>query len=118
MVNDKRKSERDSIDDLRAQLNAEQRITLGELEILGWSLKFVRRPLFQEPVPVVSRWPPPAPWVGFRGTKRWAHWLRPPEVATASYDGRPRPPSTDVRRPSRAADRVRIPPDADSEIHR
>ncbi|NNJ94185.1 MAG: hypothetical protein HKP57_05525, partial [Halobacteria archaeon] len=41
------------IDDLREQLNAEQRMTLGELELLGWTLKFVRRPLFQDPVPVV-----------------------------------------------------------------
>ncbi|MGB5259253.1 MAG: hypothetical protein WBO34_01885 [Gammaproteobacteria bacterium] len=53
MVNDKRKDDQASIEDLRAQLNAEQRMTLGELELLGWSLKFVRRPLFQDPVPVV-----------------------------------------------------------------
>ena len=41
------------MDDLREHLNAEQRMTLGELELLGWTLKFVRRPLFQDPVPVV-----------------------------------------------------------------
>ena len=35
-------------DELREQLNDQQRITLGELELLGWSLKLVRRPLFQE----------------------------------------------------------------------
>jgi hypothetical protein len=53
MANDKRNGDQASIEELRKQLNAEQRMTLGELELLGWSLKFVRRPLFQDPVPVV-----------------------------------------------------------------
>ncbi|HVR80701.1 MAG TPA: hypothetical protein VHF02_01205 [Luteimonas sp.] len=38
---------------LRAQLNDEQRLTLSELERFGWELKFVRRPPFQESIPVV-----------------------------------------------------------------
>ena len=38
---------------LRAQLNDAQRQTLGELERFGWQIQFVRRPLFQDPVPVV-----------------------------------------------------------------
>jgi hypothetical protein len=53
MKNEKRTGEQVHIDDLREQLNAEQRMTLAELELLGWTLKFVRRPLFQDPVPVV-----------------------------------------------------------------
>ncbi len=53
MKSEKRTGEQAHIDALREQLNAEQRMTLSELELLGWSLKFVRRPLFQEPVPVV-----------------------------------------------------------------
>lgn len=38
---------------LRAQLNLDQRLTLRELENFGWELKFIRRALFREPVPVV-----------------------------------------------------------------
>jgi len=38
---------------LRLQLNEAQRATLNELERFGWELKFIRRPLFQESVPVV-----------------------------------------------------------------
>ncbi len=53
MKSEKRTGEQAHIDALREQLNAEQRMTLSELELLGWSLKFVRRPLFQDPVPVV-----------------------------------------------------------------
>ena len=53
MVNDKRKGDQVSVDELRGQLNEEQRMTLGELELLGWTLKFIRMPLFQDPVPVV-----------------------------------------------------------------
>lgn len=38
---------------LRAQLNEEQLMTLRDLERFGWELKFVRRPPFQETIPVV-----------------------------------------------------------------
>ncbi|HEY0661875.1 MAG TPA: hypothetical protein VGD21_11225 [Lysobacter sp.] len=38
---------------LHLQLNEAQRATLNGLERFGWELKFIRRPLFQEPVPVV-----------------------------------------------------------------
>ncbi len=34
-------------------LTPEQRKTLDDLKMLGWELKFVRKPLFQQPVPVV-----------------------------------------------------------------
>ena len=38
---------------LRAQLNDDQLMTLRDLERFGWELKFVRRPPFQESIPVV-----------------------------------------------------------------
>lgn len=51
---ERRASEKDSIARLRALLNEDQRMTLAELERFGWELKFVRRPLFQPSIPVVS----------------------------------------------------------------
>jgi hypothetical protein len=38
---------------LRSQLNDDQLMTLRDLERFGWELKFVRRPPFQDAVPVV-----------------------------------------------------------------
>jgi hypothetical protein len=38
---------------LKSGLNEDQRLTLAELERFGWELKFIRRPLFQDPVAVV-----------------------------------------------------------------
>ncbi|HEY4529295.1 MAG TPA: hypothetical protein VIG97_03040, partial [Luteimonas sp.] len=38
---------------LRNGLAPAQRVTLEALEIFGWRLAFVRRPLFQAPVPVL-----------------------------------------------------------------
>jgi len=40
-------------DDYDEKLNYPQRIGLRQIERFGWNLKFVRRPLFMEPVPVV-----------------------------------------------------------------
>ena len=53
MNKDKRKGGTPTIDEMRAQLNEAQHQALIELELLGWTLKFVRRPMFQDPVPVV-----------------------------------------------------------------
>lgn len=39
---------------LKRELNDDQRLTLAELEGFGWELKFVRRPLFQDSIPVVA----------------------------------------------------------------
>ena len=39
--------------ELRKGLTEEQRRTLEELEHFQWTLEFVRRPLFQDPVPVL-----------------------------------------------------------------
>ncbi len=38
---------------LRAGLTPEQDRAIATLEQLGWSLRFVRRPLFRDPVPVL-----------------------------------------------------------------
>jgi len=53
-MNDKRQNaEKEPGSVLKRQLNDDQRLTLAELEGFGWELKFIRRPLFQDPVPVV-----------------------------------------------------------------
>ena len=39
--------------ELRLQLNASQLRMLRELECFGWELRFVRRPPFVQPVPVL-----------------------------------------------------------------
>lgn len=39
--------------ELRKLLNEDQLMTLRELERFGWELKFIRRPPFQEMIPVV-----------------------------------------------------------------
>ena len=46
---------------LRAGLTAEQASAIATLELFGWELRFVRRPLFRDPVPVLfekngTRW--------------------------------------------------------------
>ncbi len=51
---ERRITDHDSIARLRPLLNDDQQITLIELERFGWELKFVRRPLFQPSIPVVS----------------------------------------------------------------
>jgi hypothetical protein len=38
---------------LRAQLNESQQRMLRELECFGWELRFVRRPPFVQPIPVL-----------------------------------------------------------------
>lgn len=38
---------------LRTRLNEDQQMTLRDLERFGWELRFVRRPPFQDPIPVV-----------------------------------------------------------------
>jgi len=54
MQNDKRKGEQAIPENLRQVLTPAQAKTLDEITTLGWQLKFVRRPLFQDPIPVVS----------------------------------------------------------------
>ncbi len=52
-LKERRRSAHASTSLLRAQLNEAQLLTLRELERFGWEIQFVRRPLFQDPVPVV-----------------------------------------------------------------
>jgi hypothetical protein len=56
MVVDKERRKGDEsqiVNALKRELNDEQRIALADLERFGWELKFIRRPMFQESVPVV-----------------------------------------------------------------
>ncbi len=53
MDREKRKGEKPVPDNLDQTLNQLQLLALRQIENFGWSLRFVRRPLFQEPVPVV-----------------------------------------------------------------
>lgn len=46
---------------LRSGLTPEQTAAIATLEQLGWSLQFVRRPLFRDPVPVLFQ----------KGGERW-----------------------------------------------
>ena len=38
---------------LEAHLNPVQMVALHQIENFGWSLKYVRKPLFMDPVPIV-----------------------------------------------------------------
>jgi hypothetical protein len=53
MEKERRKSAARIPNALKRELNAAQQATLVDLERFGWELKFVRRPLFREPVAVV-----------------------------------------------------------------
>jgi len=50
---DRRRDQKPLSDVLKAELNQEQRETLGELEKFGWELRFVRHDPDQRPVPVI-----------------------------------------------------------------
>ena len=54
MQKEKRKGDQAIPDNLRELLTPAQVKTLDGIQLLGWHLKFVRRPLFQDPIPVVS----------------------------------------------------------------
>jgi hypothetical protein len=53
MEKERRKSARAPAPPSNRELNAAQLAALADLERFGWELKFIRRPLFQQPVPVV-----------------------------------------------------------------
>lgn len=50
---DRRKVEGRPAQALKRELNEDQILALADLEKFGWELKFIRRPMFKEPVPVV-----------------------------------------------------------------
>lgn len=52
-VSERRKVEKRPTQALKRELNEDQRLALADLERFGWELKFIRRPMFQQPVPVV-----------------------------------------------------------------
>ena len=52
-VRERRKVDSRPTQALKRELNEDQRLALAELERFGWELKFIRRPMFQQPVPVV-----------------------------------------------------------------
>ena len=54
MEEDNRDTKRPVPEDLTSILNEEQLIAYRGLERFGWYIKFVRRPLFQRPVCVMS----------------------------------------------------------------
>ena len=53
MDSDKRKGDKPVPDRLEDMLNDLQMLALHQMEGFGWQLRFVRRPLFQQPVSVV-----------------------------------------------------------------
>ena len=53
MDSDKRKTVDPAPDNLEELLNEAQKRTLRGINHFGWALHFVRRPLFQNPVPVL-----------------------------------------------------------------
>lgn len=53
MDREKRKGDKAIPDDLEDVLNQDQMMTLRQIERFGWRLAFVRRPVFQQPIPIV-----------------------------------------------------------------
>lgn len=61
MTSERRNPEPPDTGALRAGLTSAQANAVATLELFGWTLRFVRRPLFRDPVPVVfdkdgTRW--------------------------------------------------------------
>ena len=54
MSEEKRKGDKPIPDNLKYYLNDAQRVALHKIEGFGWSLAYVRRPLFVDPVIVIS----------------------------------------------------------------
>ena len=54
MSNDKRKGEKPVPDDVNDYLNEAQLAELKTIEGFGWKLKYIRRPVFQQPVIIVT----------------------------------------------------------------
>ncbi len=54
IIEEKRSLAQDSRKELESKLSLEQLLSLRQLEAYGWSLQFIRKPLFQDPVPIVK----------------------------------------------------------------
>jgi len=53
VTREKRKGDKPIPDDIQSYLNEEQLSALEKIEGFGWTLRFIRRPLFQTPTAVV-----------------------------------------------------------------
>jgi hypothetical protein len=53
MTEDKRKGKHSVPDDLSEVLNEDQVLMLKKMEEFGWKLEFIRKPIFQDVVPVL-----------------------------------------------------------------
>ncbi len=53
MEKDKRNRQKPIPDNVEEYLNDDQMMALNQIEGFGWRLEFIRRPLFQEPTPVL-----------------------------------------------------------------
>lgn len=53
MQKEKRNKQKPIPSNLNDYLNEEQMLALRQIENYGWHLEFIRRPLFQDPTPVV-----------------------------------------------------------------
>lgn len=54
VIEDKRKGEKPIPSDLHNYINEAQQAVLNKIQDFGWSLQFIRRPLFQEPVVIAA----------------------------------------------------------------
>lgn len=52
-IKERRKKQKPIPDNIKEYLNDDQLMALTRIESFGWTLEFIRRPLFQEPTPVV-----------------------------------------------------------------
>ncbi|MDX1569553.1 MAG: hypothetical protein R3200_03645 [Xanthomonadales bacterium] len=52
-ADDRRSKQPTKTSQMEKELNDSQLTTLRNIETFGWELKFIRRPLFQKPIPVV-----------------------------------------------------------------
>ena len=53
MDREKRNRQKPIPDNVEDYLNDDQMMALSQIENYGWRLEFIRRPLFQEPTPVL-----------------------------------------------------------------
>ena len=53
MDREKRNKQKPIPDNVEEYLNDDQMMALNQIEGFGWRLEFIRRPLFQEPTPVL-----------------------------------------------------------------
>lgn len=53
-IREKRKGEKPIPNDIHNYLNDTQNAVLNKIQDFGWSLQFIRRPLFQEPIVIAA----------------------------------------------------------------